>query len=121
MNSIITTIKWKLKSIKNKFTPLHKLPREVGYNPFVDNSQYIKDLIWQYKPLISIGDVSVHTTHLGSEVWELIVSKLKCPIYNFYKSKVGPAFWTDGKYDLIDYEFSVFFNGILLFKLKPQI
>ncbi|MCA9748638.1 MAG: hypothetical protein KC414_05995 [Romboutsia sp.] len=114
-------IKIFVESIKNKFTPLHKLTREVKYNPYVDNSKYFKDLIWEYRPLISIGNVSVHTTHLGSEVWELVAPELKYPIDNFYKSKIRPAFWTEGKYDLVDYQFDIFFNGILLFRLKPSI
>lgn len=113
-------IKWFLKSLRKKLTPLYKLPREVSYNPFVDNSAYIKDLIWEYKPLIHAGDVSIHTTHLGSEIWELVAPKLKYQMYTFHRSRIKPAFWTYGNYDLVDYEFDVFFNGLLLFKLKPR-
>ena len=72
-------------------------------------------------PLISIGDVSIHTTHLGSEVWELIAPGLKYPICNFSKSKIRTAFWAASKYDLVDYQFDIFFNGILLFRLRPIV
>jgi hypothetical protein len=118
----MSKIKWFLQSLKKKFTPLRYLQEKVEYNPFVDNSAYIKDLIWEYSPILNYKySVQVNTSFKGVDIFENVASGIKhVKVYGWNKKPYGHTM-PNTKYDIVDYEFDVYFNGNFLFTLIPHI
>jgi hypothetical protein len=116
-NSILRFIsRWKLK-----FTRFENLPYVVTYNPYVDMSKYVRDKIWSYLPFgVGFSRITVGCTYDGIHIWTNILKFTKGVNFdirrqtNFHKMP-------NSKYFVDDYEYDIFHNGKILFKLKPYI